>query len=203
MKEPGNATHESLPPGYRFGGRWQISPGSRAQITMAASMIVVFFLSLMLGSFARGFVQGSGEGQVAIEGFGFIAVVFGIIAGFIIIHELLHAALFIIFGARPRFGFKTVGRFFAAAYTTSGKPISRNRYLAVCLGPLLVISVSAMVISVCSASDNIAAMALLGMALNTSGSTGDVLMASRIKKHDSSTLFQDREDGFIWFIREP
>ncbi len=191
-----------IPDDYEPGGYWQLKLTGLSLISTVAGMFVIFALSILFGTVARGVARGEWEGQVTIEGFGFIAIVIGAVLAVVILHEVIHAALFLIFGARPRFGFKTLGKYFAAAYTTTDIPISRNRYLVVCLGPFIIITLACLAAVVVAGPDSIVLVALLVLGMNAGGSLGDFIIARKLLAHKSGTLFQDREDGFAWYNKK-
>jgi hypothetical protein len=116
------------------------------------------------------------------------------------LHEAVHGVLFLVLGAKPRFGMKLIGKFIPVAYTTSTVPIRRNQYLLVCLGPFLMLTLIFMIPGILATNDNNAALALMAMALNMSGSIGDLIVAYKVRRYDRLTLFGDTEDGFKWYV---
>jgi hypothetical protein len=185
---------------YELAGRWQINVKGWTLVTMVAGGIVVFGLSFVLGIIIRDLLRGVYEGQFSVGGLISFPIILGVIVAAIILHEAIHGVLFLVLGGKPRFGMKLIGRFFPAAYATSTVPILRNQYLLVCLGPFLMLTLIFMLSSILATNDNIAGMALMAMALNVSGSIGDLMVAYKVRRYGRWTLFEDTQDGFIWYI---
>jgi len=87
-----------------------------------------------------------------------------------------------------------------AFYTTSGAPISRNQYLQVILAPFLTLTPVFLAIGILANTEGIVALAIMAMAMNVSGSIGDLMMAWKIRRHGNQTLFEDTADGFNWYV---
>jgi len=199
-KRTARVDHEA-PPEYEFAGRWQLKLKGRALVTMGAGGILVFGLSFVLGIIIRDLLRGVYEGQISFGGLNFLPIILGVIVATIILHEAIHAALFLILGGKPRFGVKLAGRFFpVACYATSTVPILRNQYLLVCLGPFLMLTLIFMAIGILANADNSALLALMAMAMNVSGSIGDLMVAWKIRRHGNQTLFEDTVDGVNWYV---
>lgn len=191
----------TIPPQYEFKGEWQIKQKSSVTVAQIAGAFLVFILSLILGIVVRGLLRATWEGQISVKGPAFIAVVLGIIVAVVIVHECIHAVLFLIAGGKPRFGFKMVSRFFPVVYTTSEIPLTRDYYLLVCLGPFITLTLALLVTAVLANNYNVVVLSLLAMAMNASGSIVDIIVARRVSKHLRTALFKDREDGFAWYRR--
>jgi len=168
---------------------------------MVAGGILVFGLSFVLGIIIRDLLRGVYEGQISFGGLISFPIILGVIVATIILHEAIHGVLFLVLGGKPRFGVKLVGRFFpVACYATSTVPILRNQYLLVCLGPFLMLTLIFMLSSILATTDNSAVLALMAMAMNVSGSIGDLMVAWKIRRHGRKTLYEDTEDGFNWYV---
>lgn len=191
---------ERIPPNYEFAGRWQLNVKGSALVAMVAGSILILGLTFVLGTVIRALLRGPLEGHFSSGGLLFLPIILGVIVAVVILHEAVHGILFQVSGGKPRFGFKLSGRRFPVAYATSKEPILRNPYLLVSLGPFLMLTPVFLVIAIVANSDGIVALALVAMALNASGSTGDLIAARKIRRHDRSTLFQDTEDGFSWYV---
>ena len=187
-------------PKYELAGRWQMNVKGSALVAMVAGGVLVFGLSFILGFVIRGLLRASWEGQISFGGLIFFPIILGVIVAAIILHEAIHGVLFLVLGGKPRFGIKLIGRFFPVAYATSTVPILRNRYLLICLGPFLTLTLVFMVTGILAATDAIATLALMAMAMNASGSIGDFMVARKIWWHSRRTFFKDTEDGFIWYV---
>ncbi len=74
----------------------------------------------------------------------------------------------------------------------------RNSYIVVCLAPFASLTAVLLLVGILATSDTGAALALLMMALNASGSVGDFVTARMLLRYEPDTVFQDTEDGFAW-----
>lgn len=190
-------------PGYKIAGRWQLNARGWAAVTLLAVGIFLFVLSFLLGIIFHGLLSGMQELSFSISAteIVFFPLLLGVIIVTIILHEAVHGFMFAAMGVKPRFGFRMIGRFFPVVYATSSKPLQRNRYLLVALGPFLVITTVYFGISIIASSSGIILLALLAMALNISGSIGDLICSRNILRYNQATLFEDTQDGFIWYTR--
>jgi len=199
-KRTARVGHEA-PLGYELAGRWKINLKGWSLVTMIAGGILVFGLSFVLGIIIRDLLRGVHEGQISFGGWISFPIILGVIVATIILHEAIHGVLFLVLGGKPRFGVKLVGRFFpVACYATSTVPILRNQYLLVCLGPFLMLTLIFMLSSILATTDNSAFLAIMAMAVNASGSIGDLMVAWKIRRHGRKTLYEDTEDGFNWYV---
>ena len=189
---------QRIPPNYELAGHWRINLKGRALVVLTVSAVLVFGLTMILGLTIRALLRGYLEWQVDIL---FFPIVLGLFVVLIIVHEAVHGVLFLVLGGKPRFGVKVVGRFFPVAlYATSRAPVSRNQYLLISLAPFLTLTLVFLVISILANADGIAALAIVAMAINVSGSIGDLMAAWKIRRHGRSVLFEDTENGFNWYV---
>lgn len=131
--------HE-VPPNYEFAGHWQLKFKGRSLAVLLASGSIIFFLTIVIGLTIRGLLRGYLEGPANLGGF-FLPLMLGVFVAFLILHEGIHGLLFLVFGGKPRFGVKLIGKIFPVAfYTTARVPITRNQYLQVCLAPFLTLT---------------------------------------------------------------
>ena len=182
-------------------GHWQLNAGGWAGVYLIAAGIILFTVSFISGLIFRGMLTGEKEGTISISA-AFFPAFLATIAATIILHEAIHGLLFLVMGSKPRFGFRLLGKFFPVAYVTSNDLLSRNRYLVVALGPLLILSTICFVTAVMSTLTGIMLLALSAMAMNISGAIGDIAGTRHILKHSRDTFFQDTEDGFNWYSQE-
>lgn len=181
-------------------GRWAISGMKGAKLwAVQLGGVLVFGVSIVLGLILRGLYQGTSEGSVTMTAVSDLLILLLGVAAVLVLHEAVHGMLFRVFGGRVRFGARLLGRVMPVLYATSDVRMPRNRYLVVCLGPLVIISLGLLVVGILADGDGTALLALLLMAVNTGGSLGDMMMAHKLRQHDHRTLFQDREDGFLWW----
>jgi len=191
---------QRIPHNYELAGRWKLNLKGWSLVWLFAGGTIIFGLTIILGLTIRGLLRGYLEGPANLGGF-FFPLVLGVIVAYIILHEAVHGVLFLVFGGRPRFGVKLVGRFFPVAfYATSRAPILRNQYLLVILAPFLTLTPFFLVIGILANAEGIVALAIMAMAMNASGSIGDLMMAWKIRRHGRKTLYEDAKDGFNWYV---
>jgi hypothetical protein len=193
---------QGIPSGYELAGRWQLNAKGRTLVSLVAGSILIFVLAFVIGIIIRGLLRGIYAGQFSVDGWLPFVIFLGVIVGIIVLHEAIHGILFLVLGAKPRFGLKLIGKFLPVAYATSTVPILRNQYLLVCLGPFL-LTLFLLLIAILAPTENLAAAALMAMAMNASGSVGDIIAANKVRRHNRSELFEDTEDGFSWYIPLP
>jgi len=198
----GNNTEADISqkPGFKFAGQWQLKIRGWSEVTMIAAGIVLFILSLFVGLILHGLITGVEKLSFSISA-GESLLPVGVIAATIILHEAVHGFMFLAMGSKPRFGFRLLGRFFPVAYVTSSGLLSRNRYLFVALSPFLIITAISFAVSIIASSSGMISLALLAMALNISGSIGDLMAGRNILRRNRAALFEDTQDGFICYTR--
>jgi hypothetical protein len=189
--------------GYKMTGRWQLNAEGWASVTLSAASILLFGFSFFLGIFFHGLLTGTQELSFSISAadIAFFPLLLAVIIVTIVLHEAVHGLMFTIMGNKPRFGFRMIGRFFPVVYATSSVPLPRNRYLLIALSPFLVITAICFGVSIIIAPMEIVLLALLAMALNISGSIGDLICSRNILRYDRDTMFEDIQDGFILYSR--
>lgn len=191
---------QRIPPDYELAGRWLINLKGWGLVWLLTGSAILFGLSFILGLAIRGLLRGYSEGSVNLDGWVFL-IVLGVIVASIILHEAVHGLVFLFFGGKPRFGVKLVRRFFPVAfYATARRPFFRNQYLLVCLAPFLTLTPVFLAIGILANAEGIVALAMMAMAMNASGSIGDLMMAWKIRRHGRKTLYEDTENGFIWYV---
>ena len=191
---------QRIPHNYELAGRWQIKMKGWSLVVLTAVVTIVFGLSFILGLTIRGLLRGYSEGSVNLDGWVFL-IVLGVFVAFIILHEGVHGLVFLVFGGKPRFGVKLVGRFFPVAfYATARGPFFSNQYLLVSLAPFLTLTPVFLAIGILANAEGIAALAILAMATSVSGSIGDLMAAWKIRRHGRKTLYEDTENGFDWYV---
>ena len=171
---------QRIPHNYAFAGHWQINLKGWALVVLLASAVIVFGLTFILGLTIRGLLRGYFEGSVNLDGWVFL-IVLGVFVAVIILHEGVHGLVFLVFGGKPRFGV-------------------RNQYLLVILAPFLTLTLVFLAIGILANAEGIAALAIMAMAINTSGSIGDLMTAWKIRRHGRKTLYEDTENGFNWYV---
>ena len=108
---------------------------------------------------------------LALAGIGALVVC----TGTILVHELVHGAFFRVFGATPKYGVGRISWFGFYAYATApGVPFTLMQMTVICLAPLLVISIAAIVAGFSAPAA--AGFASLAFVTNFSGAAGDLWM---------------------------
>jgi Putative zincin peptidase len=119
----------------------------------------------------------------------FLAIVIALVA-VLLLHELVHGALFwMITRSRPRFGL-------GITYAYAAAPdwyISRNPYLVVGLAPLVLITLFGVALLPILPAALVMPW-VLALALNASGSVGDVYIVGRLLARPANTLVNDHGD---------
>ncbi|NRY61479.1 hypothetical protein DZE40_002574 [Clostridium beijerinckii] len=103
----------------------------------------------------------------------------------IFVHELLHGAVYRLFGGKIRFGFKGL---YAYTQETSCIALHRTKFLLVLLASVTIISMTSVFIP-----KSIGGIVFL---LNLLGSTGDLLMAFYLCKSNENSYVVDESYGF-------
>ena len=187
------------PPEYELAGHWHLADvKGRGLVTILAGGMCIFGVTLILGVVARGMLQGSGDFHVSV----FLAfpIFVGIIVATMILHEAIHGLVFLVLGGKPRFGVKLIGGFFPVVYASATGPlIPRNHYLLVGLAPFLVLTPLFLLTGILIRDGGGALIALTAMATNVAGSTGDLMVAWKVRQLGGGTLFEDTADGFNWY----
>jgi hypothetical protein len=114
------------------------------------------------------------------------------------LHEVIHAAVIIALGARPRFGVRLP---LALYCTAPGQVFTRGGYLAVALGPLLLLSLlgAALIWFV----PDFGAYLLFALAGNVSGAVGDLAAANGVRSLPRGALIADRATGYEAYVVSP
>ena len=107
------------------------------------------------------------------------------------IHELLHAAAFVLWGGKPYFGAKLPYALYCGA---KNQLFRRNQYFVVGLAPLVVISLAGIIFILLSPL--LASYTLFALIGNFSGAAGDIMMVRKLQQRPRSILVEDTESGY-------
>ena len=116
------------------------------------------------------------------------------IIGYILIlpiHELIHAAAFVLWGGKPYFGAKLPYALYCGA---RNQLFRRNQYFVVGLAPLVVITLAGIILILLSPV--LASYTLFALIGNFSGAAGDIWVVRRLLRKPSSILVEDTESGY-------
>jgi hypothetical protein len=140
-------------------------------------------------------------GDVAIEvGLGSFPILGAMLIGTLVIHELVHGAAMMLFGARPQFGVAMVQRIMPVAYCTSpGFWFTRWQFLVVSLAPVVVMSVVGIALMPLG---NLAAWLVVPLAINLGGGIGDLWFAGMLLRRPRDTMIEDLRDGLRFHVPE-
>jgi putative zincin peptidase len=158
----------------------------------------VFFALLNLASYA----WHTHAALASIGGWGLLLWIVINIVGYILIlplHELVHAAAFLLWGGRPYFGTKLPYALYCGA---KNQLFRRNHYLVVGLAPLVVITLAGIIFTL--VSPTLASYTIFATVGNISGAAGDVWAARRLLRLPPSVLVEDTEAGYrVWQLTPP
>jgi signal transduction histidine kinase len=123
------------------------------------------------------------------------------IIGYILIlpiHELIHAAAFVLWGGKPYFGTKLPYALYCGA---KNQLFHRNQYLVVGLAPLVVITLAGIIFILLSPA--LASYTIFAIVGNFSGAAGDVWVVRKLMRRPRSILVEDTEAGYrAWELTE-
>ncbi len=115
------------------------------------------------------------------------------------IHELIHAATFLLWGGKPYFGAKLPYALYCGA---KNQLFRRNQYLVVGLAPMIVITLAGIIFILISPV--LASYTLFALTGNFSGAAGDIWVVRRLLRRSPSILVEDTEAGYrAWELTEP
>ncbi len=114
------------------------------------------------------------------------------------IHELIHAAVFTLWGGKPYFGTKLPYALYCGARQ---QLFRRNQYLVVGLAPLVLITLAGIIFTLVSPA--LASYTIFATVGNISGAAGDLWVAWRLLRLPRSILVEDTEAGYrAWELTE-
>ncbi|HTI15092.1 MAG TPA: DUF3267 domain-containing protein [Dictyobacter sp.] len=117
----------------------------------------------------------------------------------LLLHELIHGALFAFWGGKPHFGTKLPLAVYCGA---RHQLFLRNAYLVVGLGPLVVITLAGIIFTLLA--PGLASYALFATIGNFAGAAGDVWSVHRLGALPADILVEDTETGYIaWELAQP
>jgi hypothetical protein len=112
------------------------------------------------------------------------------------IHELIHAAAFVLLGGNPYFGAKLPYALYCGA---KNQLFRRNQYFVVGLAPLIVITLAGIIFILISPV--LASYTLFALIGNFSGAAGDIWVVRKLLRKPRSILVEDTEVGYrAWEI---
>lgn len=110
-----------------------------------------------------------------------------------VLHELAHGISMRIFGARPQYG--VIWKMMAFYATSPGFAFRRNQYAAVCLAPLVSLSLLVVLgMALLNGTEWVALLAFFGT-VNASGAAGDVWIMTIVLRYPANAYVIDERDG--------
>ena len=194
----------SLPSGYVEVDRWDI--GRVPSWLVAVSLVLALVALLVTANVALAVLYLTSG--VAGFSLGLTSVLFGTLLG-LVLHELSHAAGFLLLGGRPRFGWRARTRLGPILYVCApGSYFSRGGYLFAGIGAVGVLTVLLLgVVAIAPPGGAISATAIVAASLNVAGAAGDAIISRAVLSHPSGARFEDTGEGFIVYdaaaAREP
>ncbi len=123
------------------------------------------------------------------------------IIGYILIlpiHELIHAAAFVLWGGKPYFGVRLPYALYCGA---KNQLFHRNQYFVVGLAPLIAITLAGIIFILISPV--LASYTLFALIGNFSGAVGDIWVVRKLLRRPRSILVEDTEAGYrAWELAE-
>jgi len=116
------------------------------------------------------------------------------IVGYILIlpiHELIHAAAFLLWGGKPYFGARLPYALYCGA---KNQLFRRNQYFVVGLAPLIVITLAGILFILISLV--LASYTLFALIGNFSGAAGDIWVVRSLLRQPPTVLVEDTEVGY-------
>lgn len=189
-----------LPEHYRQGGAIDLGKDKRAVIwlNVAGAILLVVFgvLFLYLTALLRDDISAISFQFSLVTGLQAALIALALIVLQIVLHELIHGAVFwLVTGARPTFGFKGL-------YAFAGLPdwyLPRNKFLVATLAPLVVITlIGTLLLAVVPAGWVLGL--LLVIVSNAAGAVGDMMAAGWLLSKPKSTMVNDTGDALTIFL---
>lgn len=188
-------SYRNLPAGYQLARTIDLrqQPVLMLWLNLVGVGLLFLFgwLFLRLATLLRSQVRSSPAFTFALPS-GFVAIL-GIVIAFVtvlLLHELVHGACFwLITHSRPRFGLQ-------AAYAYAAAPdwfIARNPYLIVGLAPLVLISLVGLLLLPWLPNALLLPW-IFALAVNASGSIGDLYIIGWLLRRPASALVNDHGD---------
>jgi hypothetical protein len=124
----------------------------------------------------------------------------GLVFGFAAIHEAIHGAAFLAFGARPTFGiFRVAGRWVGLYTSAPGRRFSAREYVTICLAPVVLLTPLGLL--ACLLPFGVYLAWPLGIVFG--GNIGDVTITWHVLRAGRGVRCEDMPDGTRFWSVEP
>jgi hypothetical protein len=187
------------PSGYRLAHRLTLT--RRPALVWMNLIGMVLFVVALAAVFAGLMFYGSRGAPLVLDGLPEslpAGVYVLLLAGTLVLHEVLHGLAILAFGQRPRFGAKLTR---LVLYTTSDAYFPRHQYLTITLAPLVGVTLLGLP-GLLLLPQGLAIWVGIMVAMNTAAAIGDLWMAAVIASFPPETLFHDEMDGMSAFLPE-
>jgi hypothetical protein len=161
--------------------------------TWSVAGLILTLVGLPLFALPTVLHSGSAEFRVDLASV-FLVVVLCVVL--MLLHEAVHGAAMLLFGARPTFGATLVARSMPALYATApGHRFTRLQYLAVSLTPAVLISGLGLPLTLASWGGYL----VLPLAVHLGGCVGDFAATLRLGREPNGTMCEDLRDGIRFY----
>ena len=174
----------------------------RDWVVLVVALVILAYVSLQLMVLSQLVFSGADSFTIKQD-----VLIAGLVIGTIVggtLHELAHAIAFLAYGGRPRFGFKPWTKFGPVFWVGApGCYLSRSKFAVAALAPpLLLTALLPPVLLLAPVGGFVHAVALWAFFLGVTGSVGDVVILSKVMRHPSLALFEDKGDGFTVYSNQ-
>ena len=175
------------PPGWTT-DEWKPTVGISVAWNILGLMLVV------AGFIGFGILAVVLSGETTLEmGLGSFPILGLMLIATLVLHELVHGAALLLFGAKPQFGFALIQRILPVAYCTSpGYWFTRGQFFVVALAPVVGMSIVGVVLMPIG---DLAAWMVIPLAINLGGGIGDLWMAGMLLRRPADVMIEDLRDG--------
>jgi len=185
----------TVPSHYREVLYWKLSGSLRRQIVVN---VLVFPLAAIAGAGFGWFSRQVGQLPPVVVGAPeLLALLVSLILA-VALHELVHGLAMQFYGARPQYGVLWLALAFYA--TAPGQAFRRNQYLVVGLGPLVGLSLLALLGMVVFAGTPWVGLLAVCATLNAAGSIGDLWIVGIVVRYPPHAYVVDERDGMRIFL---
>ena len=190
----------TLPDGYLETDRWTLDRVSGGQKLLAVAFSLAAIVLTMSAASAVLYLTGA-DPELGIE----LPQMLVAAALGLVLHELSHAAAFLAFGGRPRFGGRAWTKLGPVLYVcASDSYFSRGVYVFAGIGAVLVLGgLFLAVVAVAPAGGVVSNIAIMAAVLNVAGGAGDAIIALAVLAYPSDARFEDTGEGFVVYAAEP
>ncbi|MGB2909930.1 MAG: DUF3267 domain-containing protein [Anaerolineales bacterium] len=186
---------KTLQEGYVLSGEINLKKNKRLAIALNIIALFVGVLSFYLLTSYAALVRPSLMNTSGNITAGVVVVLVGLVVLLLTIHELIHGIFFWVFTrSRPVFAIRLF-------YAYAGAPdwyIPTRQFMIVAIGPLVIIGAVGMLLMLLVQESLILLIAIM-VALNTSGSAGDLLVFTRLFKLSPTSLANDTGDVMTFY----